>query len=127
VVSQMRLPKREQIALEALQTAVSGKSSDLGQFVFAEDRSDMLEQALGVLQSNLTAPMIGSSPSCTRSTAICSHRVAELRHELKELGDSQDELLEANQKVSERGEADSDDKPKPPASAIRTRRDRRRH
>ncbi len=52
-VSLLYLPQRETHALEALQAAVSGQDS-VGEFVFAEDRRSLLEQALAVLQQNVT-------------------------------------------------------------------------
>lgn len=107
VVNDLRVSKREKQALEALKTAVEGKDKDLNKFVYAEDRRDLLEQALAILQPNLVASM-----DTTFKDMI--HRVGELRHGLKELEDAQDELMDANEKVGLAMDApDTDDKPKP--------------
>jgi len=115
VVTQLRLPQREERALQALQAAVSGKSTAFDQFVFADDRRDMLEQALAVLQANLTRGDDKAVAELHAKFGDLVAQVASLRHELKELGDSQDELLEANQKAGMTEASETDDKPKPPA------------
>ena len=98
VVDQLHLPQRETRALDALQVAVSGKSHDLGTFVYATDRRDMLEQALAVLQPNLIHADDKTARELHAQFADVAERVSELRHALTELEDSQDELLEGHQK-----------------------------
>jgi hypothetical protein len=116
-VSHLRLPQRESRALEALQVASSGKSRDLGQFVYATDRRDMLEQALAVLQPDLTHADDQTARELSAQFADLSARVSELRQALTDLEDSQDELLEGHQKAAlEKGDTDSTEanaKPKP--------------
>src|SRR5690606_34941304 len=53
VINDLDLDRRELRALEALKTAVEGRDPKLDAFVFAEDRSTLLEQALAVLQPDL--------------------------------------------------------------------------
>jgi len=98
VVDHLHLPQRELRALDALQVAVSGKSHDLGTFVYATDRRDMLEQALAVLQPNLIHADDKTARELHAQFADIAERVSTLRHALTELEDSQDELLEGHQK-----------------------------
>jgi hypothetical protein len=85
VIDMLRLPQRELRALQALQQAVDGRDAKLHRFVFASDRRDLLEQALAMLQPNLVAG--------ARTHHWLVARVGELRHQLRNLEDSQDELL----------------------------------
>jgi hypothetical protein len=116
-VGHLHLPQRESRALDALQVAVSGKSADLAQFVYATDRRDMLEQALAVLQPDLTHADDKSARELHAQFADLSERVSELRHALTDLEDAQDELLDSHQKAElEQGATDPTDpsnKPKP--------------
>jgi hypothetical protein len=113
-VSELHLPQRESRALVALQVATSGRSGDLGQFVYASDRRDMLEQALAVLQPNLTRADDQTARELHAQFADLAERVGELRHHLTDLEDSQDELLEGHQKQAlEAGATEPGDKPKP--------------
>ncbi len=107
VVNDLGLAQRELRALEALQAAVSGKSGELSQFVFASDRRDLLEQALAVLQ-----PKALDEQSKPYLDLVA--RVGSLRHDLKELEDAQDNLLEANPEVGVvKSDSDTAAKPKP--------------
>jgi len=116
-IGQLHLPQREARALEALQVAASGKSTGLGQFVYASDRRDLLERALGVLQPNLTRADDQTARELHAQFADLAERVAELREALTDLEDSQDELLEDHQKgaLAQAG-AEAGDKPKPKPS-----------
>jgi hypothetical protein len=108
VVNDLKLPQRERRALEALKAAVDGRDGDLSQFVYATDRSELLEQALAILQPKLVEGFDSTYKDLVQ-------RVGTLRTGLKDLEDAQDELLEANQKAGLiEGAADTDDKPKPP-------------
>jgi hypothetical protein len=109
----LKLPALELRGLEALQVAVEGRSSDLGQFVYASDRRDMLEQALAVLQPNMTRADELTARELHAQFADLSSQVAELRDELLDLEDAQDELLEGNQKDAVREGTEPTDKPKP--------------
>jgi hypothetical protein len=114
-VSLLYLPQRETHALEALQTAVKGHDS-VGEFVFAEDRSALLEQALGVLQQNVTHGDPAQLAELHAKFDEVTERVTELRERLTNLEDAQEELFH-----EERGEAkaetDDDDKPGKPEDA----------
>jgi len=107
VVNDLALPQRELRALEALQAAVTGKDGELSQFIYASDRRDLLEQALAVLQPGVMADV-------TQPFQDLIQRVGTLRHDLKDLEDAQDELLEGNDKVGPaKADGDTADKPKP--------------
>ena len=107
VVNDLRLPQKELRALAALKAAVTGRDGELSQFVYASDRRDLLEQALTVLQPEVMREL-------TKPFQELVARIGNLRNDLKDLEDAQDELLEANQKVGlEEAAADTADKPKP--------------
>lgn len=92
-IDKLALPARELKALDALQKAVTGKS-DTQMFLFAEDRKSMLEQALAVLQPNLTSHGERAElHEMSDSLGQLTKRVATLRHKLTNLGDAQDELM----------------------------------
>ncbi|MBC7976805.1 MAG: hypothetical protein H7138_17660, partial [Myxococcales bacterium] len=115
-ISELALPEHEANALESLQIAVSGRS-DLGRFVYASDRRDMLEQALAVLQPNLIHADVKSAHELEAQFEALTARVGDLRHRLTNLEDSQDELVEVQQKsLLEEGETAPGDKPKPAPS-----------
>jgi hypothetical protein len=85
VVNDLALPKRELDALVALKEAVDGKDGNLNRFVYAEDRSELLEQALAVLQ-----------PQIAEHMAIFGEmiaRVANVRQELRMREDAEDDLI----------------------------------
>jgi hypothetical protein len=92
-VGQLRMPPRETHALHALQAAVEGKSTDLQQFVYASDRRDLLERALGVLQPDLTRTDDKTARELHAQLADLCERLGELRDRLSSLEDAQDELL----------------------------------
>ncbi|MDB4953541.1 MAG: hypothetical protein JWO36_1110 [Myxococcales bacterium] len=111
-VETLQLPKRELVALEALQAAVSGRDSELDKFMYATDRSEMLEQALAVLQPNLAQ---GDANEIAGVFEEMVGRVGDLRRDLKGLEDAQDELLDGSQKdaLAKAEGGDTCDKPKP--------------
>lgn len=109
-ISSLRLPHREARALEALQVATSGKSADLYQFVYAEDRRDLLEQALAVLQPNLIRADDLTAIELQAQFADLVERVGDLREQLSHLEDAQDEL-ENQQPVHKTTTPDATDKP----------------
>lgn len=111
--SELGLPPREARALEALQIAVEGRG-DLGQFVYAEDRRDLLEQALAVLQPGLMYLGGVAAHEIAGQLADIGQRVGALRAHLTRLDDAQEELLEDGQKAAlEAAAAEAADKPKP--------------
>jgi hypothetical protein len=92
-VNLLKLPEREARALEALQIAVEGRG-ELGQMVYACDRRDMLEQALAVLQPNLVRTDDQTARELQAQLEDLTSRVGELRDQLVNLEDAQDELVE---------------------------------
>jgi hypothetical protein len=115
-IEQLDMPARETRALLALRAAVEGKSAELDQFVYASDRRDLLERALGVLQPDLTQTDDKTARELHAQLADMSRRVGELRHQLSSLEDAQDELLHAHVAAAEIVAAPGDKpKPKPPA------------
>lgn len=116
-VASLHLPVRETLALEALQVATTGRAGDTGQFVYASDRRDLLERALGVLQPDLVHADAKTALELDAQFADLSSRVADLRSELGELEDAQDELLtdeeKARMEATAAASGDQGDKPKP--------------
>ena len=99
-VSLLYLPQREANALEFLQAAVTGQDS-MGEFVFAEDRGVLLEQALAVLQANLTSGDQGKLAELHAKFDQLSERVGTLRAELLSLEDAQDDLFDEKRQYVE--------------------------
>jgi hypothetical protein len=115
-ISLLGLPDHEARALEALHAAVSGRGG-LGTFVYADDRRDLLEKALAVLQPNLTQAdpqLMAELGSLDKLT----EKLGRLREKLNRLGDAQEVLNEWDKRewFGEVPETD-DDKPKPEADA----------
>jgi hypothetical protein len=98
-LGRLALPARELRALAALQTAVDGKSI-VDDFVYASDRRDLLESALGVLQPDLIHADDLSARELHAQFADLTERVGELREALSDLEDAQDELLEGHEKAA---------------------------
>ncbi len=96
-IPMLYLPQREAQALEALQAAVSGRDRSMNTFVFAEDRASLLEQALSVLQQNLTQGDAATLASLHAKYDELTENVANLRGELHGLEDAQDDLIEQKQ------------------------------
>jgi hypothetical protein len=112
-VNLLRIPKREAHALEALQAAVQGRGLR-GEFVYAEDRRDLLEQALAVLQPDLSRADDQSARELQAQLSDMSERVVELRATLSDLEDAQDEIVEFHQAAAlGKGDTEPSDKPKP--------------
>ena len=103
VINDLKLPQRELKALEALNTAVRGKSGDLDKFVYAEDRRALLEQALAVLQPDLV-----SVEDLGKPFEELMKEVSGLRTNLKNLEEAQEEAL-INVDAEKTVETDSDD------------------
>lgn len=109
VINDLKLPKRQLVALEALKTAVEGKDQRLSQFVYAEDRRTLLEQALAVLQPEI-ASMQGAGKQFDEMLA----KVGTLREKLNVLEDSEEELIEGRVNDYAKDGNDTDDKPDEP-------------
>jgi len=112
-INDLKLPSLHTRAMEAFKTAVDGRTVPGGQFVYASDRRDLLEQALGVLQPELTVRNDLATANLHAELEGLTGRVGELRHKLTDLEDSQDELLETGQKEALEATAEPGDKPKP--------------
>jgi hypothetical protein len=106
------LPQRETRALEALQAAVTGHDS-VGEFVFADDRRALLEQALAVLQQNVTHGEPEQLAELHAKFDELTAQVGELRARLLSLEDAQEDILEDKVRWVAEAAADGDDKPKP--------------
>jgi TolA-binding protein len=118
-VSLLYLPQRETHALEALQAAVNGQDS-VGEFVFAEDRRALLEQALAVLQQNVTHGDPAQLAELHAKFDELTGQVGELRERLTSLEDAQEDLIEEKNEQRAReaaDEGDKDDKPADTAAA----------
>jgi hypothetical protein len=118
-VGLLYLPQRETHALEALQAAVTGQDS-VGEFVFAEDRRSLLEQALAVLQQNVTHGDPEQVAELHAKFGEVAERVAELREELYDLEEAQDEDFDLEQqwvKAEGEDEGDKGDRPGKPEDA----------
>jgi hypothetical protein len=112
--TQLNLPTLERDGLIALKVAVEGKSHDLGTFVYAQDRRDLLERALAVLQPDLTEADSGTARELRAQYDDLVQRVGELREHLGDLEDAQGEIeTRALAAVMEEGATDTGDKPKP--------------
>jgi hypothetical protein len=114
-IEQLAMPARETRALLALRAAVEGKSAELDQFVYASDRRDLLERALGVLQPDLTQVDDKTARELQAQLADMSRRIGELRHQLSSLEDAQDELMHAHEAAEIIAAPGDKPKPKPPA------------
>jgi hypothetical protein len=108
---QLGLPQREVRALEAMQVAVTGKSADKHQFVYAEDRRTMLEQALAVLQPDLISHEAEVVSELQEQLTALTDKVTELRDQLLNLEDGQDDVLGMVPEEKKAEDADSDDEP----------------
>jgi hypothetical protein len=115
-LSSLDLPQLQMEGLIALQVAVTGKSHDLSQFVYASDRRDLLERALGVLQPEFSRSDDGAAREMRTQLEDMVSRVGELRERLLDLEDAQDELIEGRSKEGMEAATDTSDKPKPKPS-----------
>lgn len=117
-VTHLQMPQRETRALEALQAAVRGRSTNIDKFVYASDRRSMLEQALAILQPNLTGGAEQQLAAMCQDFKILSKQVSELRDSLMNLEDGQDELManEHERGTGKAADAETTDKPKPATS-----------
>jgi hypothetical protein len=109
-VSLLGLPQRETHALEALQTAVNGRDVHMNGFVFAEDRKVLLEQALAVLQANLTFGDSAELAELHGRYDSLVERIGALREELTNLEDAQDDLIDEKRQFAEKKPGEDDDK-----------------
>ncbi|MBX3155756.1 MAG: hypothetical protein KF773_07140 [Deltaproteobacteria bacterium] len=107
-IGNLHLPRRASEALEFLQAAVQGRDAR-GQFVYAEDRASMLEQALAVLQENLTHGDAAELAQLEATYGEMTERVAELRDELTGLAEAQDDIEHLLQREARKDDGEDDD------------------
>jgi hypothetical protein len=109
---QLQLSRQERSALQSLRSAYVGKDPHYGTFVFAEQRREMLEQALAALEPVLALD-ISTVPELREGYAQLVLQVTELREKLLGLEDSQDDELVTHERVAkkedETDEPDSDE------------------
>jgi len=98
-IAELGLPEREAKALQALENAVLGRTQ-IGTFIHAEDRRELLEQALAVLQPNLTSGSTAELAEIPVSMHELTKSVGELRDVLGDLEDAQEELIGADAKAA---------------------------
>ncbi len=106
IINDLKLPKRQLVALESLKAAVEGKDPRLARFVYAEDRRTLLEQALAVLQ-----PELASLQGAGDQFQDMISKVGTLREKLNVLEDAEEELIEGRAHDAVKTEGDTDDKP----------------
>lgn len=111
VLEDLELSVQERSALEALHTAYGGREGRYNTFVFAEQRRELLEQALSALQPILALDVSASSELRENYERMVD-QVTELRERLVNLEDSQDdEMLQREAvKAAEEGSDEEDDK-----------------
>jgi len=110
-IGALQMSTTETVALEALQVATTGRGA-LGEFVYAEDRRDLLERALAVLQPDLSRADNQTARELNAQIADLASRVGEIRETLSALEDAQDEAENEHRAVPEQA-SDPGDKPKP--------------
>ena len=81
-------------ALLFLRDAIRGHRADSGRLVLAEDRLQMLGQALAVLQPALAVGLDTSIPAAQDLFHHLADQLDELRHSLSSLEDAQEEMFE---------------------------------
>lgn len=101
----------EMEALSYFQAAVSGRDTRVDQLVYAEDRKDLLEQALAVLYPTLSHGMEQSAIVMREVHDALIQQVVELRHEIASKEDAQESVIELRQYQHEetKGDGDKDD------------------
>lgn len=112
VLDELELSVQEKSALQALQTAYTGRETRYNTFVYAEQRRELLEQALAALQPMLALD-VSASAELRETYERMVEQVTELRENLLNLEDSQDDevlMREALKKEEqESDDADQDD------------------
>ncbi len=106
VINDLKLPKRQIVALEALRTALDGKDQQGSRMVYAEDRRALLEQALAVLQ-----PEIASMQGAGGQFEDMLSKVGTLRDRLNTLEDAEESELEQRPFDAVKDGNETDDKP----------------
>ena len=109
-LEEKQLSEQEKSALEALRCAVTGKDARYNKFVYAEQRRELLEQALAALQP-LLALDVSLSAELRENYDTLVGDITELRERLVSLEDAQDDemlLKETEEKGEGQDDADAD-------------------
>jgi hypothetical protein len=96
-------------ALEFLEAAVKGRDAKLTHLVYAEDREDLLEQALAVLYPTLSHGMEQSASALRAAHDELVGQVTLLREEIASKEDAQEDIISDRQRVVEEDKADDED------------------
>jgi hypothetical protein len=110
-LDQLELSVQERSALDALRTAYGGREGRYNTFVYAEQRRELLEQALSALQPILALD-VSASAELRENYERMVEQVTELRERLVNLEDSQDDEMlqrESLKKTEESGAEDDDE------------------
>jgi len=100
----------ERIALEVLQEVVRGKDATEEQIVYAEERLEMLNHALVVLQPTLAMALTPELASLRDQYDAVVEEVVALRDALEKLDDAQGEIFEQDREAAAET-PDTDDAP----------------
>ncbi len=103
----LELSVQEKSALQALQTAYTGRETRYNTFVYAEQRRELLEQALAALQPMLALD-VSASAELRDTYERMVEQVTELRENLLNLEDSQDDEVLMREALKKE-EQESDD------------------
>lgn len=109
-LDELELSEQERSALEALRTAFDGKDPRYAEFVYAEQRRELLEQALAALQPALALDLSHASELRLTYDRIVEE-VTELRERLEQLEDAQDDERLHETQVRKDAPKDEDDVP----------------
>ena len=115
------LPPRETKALEQLQEAVTGRDVRMNTFVFAEDRRSKLDQALAILQPNLSSSHSSIVGGMRWDMEHLVSEIHELRVDLRELEEAQEDgILERKRHEVKTAAPDAPDTTEKPPEADET-------
>jgi hypothetical protein len=108
-LEEKQLSEQEKSALEALRSAAIGKDARYNKFIYAEQRRELLEQALAALQPILALD-VSLSPELRENYDTLVGDITELRERLVNLEDAQDDemILKETEEKGE-GQDDTDD------------------
>jgi chromosome segregation ATPase len=107
------LTEDERDALDALESSVIGRDRKAQQIIYAEDRLDLLNRALAVLQPTLAVALVPELEAMRDKFDDLVVQVSELRDHLESLDSAQEEMFEQDRGKPEEVGAptDTDDKP----------------
>ncbi len=117
-LEELHLSEQERSALAAMRAAFIGKDARYNKFMFAEQRRELLEQALAALQPMLALD-VSREPALRENYDMLVEEIAELREYLVSLEDAQDDEMltqhgigkgeESEQEDDDKGDGDKDD------------------